>query len=190
MMEKKVLREKIQGRLKKMSRPEYEHQSYLIAQQLFNTADWQNASVIATTISRKPEVDTYQIIRKAWEEKKRVVVPKCYPKDKTMVFRELTAFNELESVYYGLLEPIEEKTAAVAKNEIELMIVPGLAFTRKGYRLGFGGGYYDRYLQDFQGKKISLLFKDIQLVEDLPVENHDLPVQAIIHEKGQMAIDG
>ena len=75
-----------------------------------------------------PEVDTFQIIRKAWDEGKRIVMPKCLPKDRKMDFRILDRFDQLESVYFGLLEPIESKTVRVDPEEIDLLIVPGIAF--------------------------------------------------------------
>jgi 5-formyltetrahydrofolate cyclo-ligase len=181
-MNKKEFRSLVLGELKKISKPEYEQLSLEIANQLYSSALWQNANTIGITISNYPEVDTYQIIRKAWEQNKRVVVPKCHPKEKQMSFHELKQFTQLESVYYGLLEPIETLTRKVDKVGIDLLIVPGLAFTKEGYRLGFGGGYYDRFLQDYEGNTVSLAFP-IQLKEKLPIEKHDIPVQKIITYK-------
>lgn len=179
MEDKRILRKRIQQQLSEITRPEYEHNSYEIAQRLFSEESWEQAEIIGVTISKVPEVDTYQIIRKAWQENKQIVIPKCYPEDKTMSFRTLKAFNQLESVFYGLLEPIEKQTKEVPKQNIDLLIVPGLAFTRDGYRLGFGGGYYDRFLQDYHGKALSLAF-NLQLVSELPIEQHDIPIKRII----------
>ncbi|UII54864.1 5-formyltetrahydrofolate cyclo-ligase [Cytobacillus spongiae] len=181
-MNKKILRNQMQERLNEISKPLYEHLSYEIARTLFETSEWKTAHTIAITVSKPPEVDTYQIIRKAWDEGKEIVVPKCYPNDKRMLFRKLTSFNELESVYFGLLEPIEKFTVEYAANEIDLMIVPGIAFSRSGFRLGFGGGYYDRYLENYDGITISLAFS-CQLVDELPIESHDQSVSKIITEK-------
>ncbi|TKC19911.1 5-formyltetrahydrofolate cyclo-ligase [Robertmurraya kyonggiensis] len=189
MKEKKQIRKQMQQHLADFTKPVYEHSSYQIAQRLFAESFWKEANTISITISRMPEVDTYQIIRRAWEEKKTVVVPKCYPADRTMVFRALMAFNELESVFYGLYEPIEEITVAVEKKDIDLMIVPGLAFTKRGERLGFGGGYYDRYLEGYGGKKIALAFQQ-QIVPSLPVERHDILLQNIITEEETLEING
>lgn len=179
MTEKRILRKQLQEELQTLPKQSYEHFSYTIAQSLFQTKEWQGATTIAITISKRPEVDTYQIIRKAWEEKRRIVIPKCDPKDKRMCFRTLTAFNQLESVFYGLLEPVEALTEAVPKEEIDLMIVPGLAYARNGYRLGFGGGYYDRYLSTYKGKTVSLAFHT-QIVPTIPIDQHDIPVAKII----------
>lgn len=167
----------------------YEDYSYQIAQRLFNDDDWKQASVIGITVSRFPEVDTYQIIRKAWEQNKTVTVPKCTREERQLTFRILRQFQELESVYFGLYEPIEDRTEAVSSNSIDLLIVPGLAYSYQGYRIGFGGGYYDRFLTSYDGKTISLAFS-LQMVNQLPVEPHDLPVSKIITNQEVITIGG
>lgn len=176
---KQELRESMKIQLKGMPFPLYEDSSYRIAQRLYQDDFWENARVIAITISKAPEVDTLQIIRKAWEQGKRVVVPKCEHKTRTMDFRELTRFSQLESVYFGLFEPIASETERVSPGEIDLVVVPGLAFSMEGYRLGFGGGYYDRFLADYQGRTLSLAFKN-QILANLPYEIHDIAVHKII----------
>ena len=93
--------------------------------------------LLGLTISKQPEVDTYQIIRKAWESGKQVVVPKCNLKKKGLLSVTLNEFSQLESVFYGLFEPIEELTTEVDDDKIDLMIVPGLAYTREGLPFGF-----------------------------------------------------
>ncbi len=187
MDEKNKLRKYIKDRLAELSLPQYEDMSYKVAQRLFQDEDWIKASTVAITISKAPEVDTFQIIRKGWEQGKRIVVPKCEPKSRGLDFRELERFSQLESVYYGLFEPIVSDTMAVSTDEIDLVVVPGLAFTQNGYRLGFGGGYYDRFLANYQGNTISLAFED-QIVEEIPVESHDIPVRKIISSEGVIAI--
>ncbi|MEC1522972.1 5-formyltetrahydrofolate cyclo-ligase [Neobacillus niacini] len=177
--EKNLIRKEMKGSLALLSKPNYEHYSYIIANTLYKDEDWQKANVIGITISKEPEVDTYQIIQKAWEEGKVVAAPKCNPKTKTLSFRKITEFSQLESVFYGLLEPIIEQTIEVKPEDIELLFVPGLAYTRQGYRLGFGGGYYDRYLTKYNEKTISLAF-NLQVIPQFPIEKHDIPVSKII----------
>jgi 5-formyltetrahydrofolate cyclo-ligase len=184
---KKNLRKSIKAKLSELSLPQYEDQSYKIAQQLFLTEDWIEAATVAVTVSKVPEVDTFQIIRKGWEQGKRMVVPKCEPNTRKLDFRELKHFSELESVFYGLFEPIVSETISVNPDDIDLVVVPGLAFSKNGYRLGFGGGYYDRFLANYQGKRISLAFKD-QIVSEIPVESHDIPVEKIITSGGVIII--
>lgn len=178
-MDKKQLRIKLKETLAALSKPHYEELSKKIASQLFQDEDWQKSTVIGITISKYPEVDTDRIIRKAWQEGKTVAVPKCYPKEKRMSFRSLSDFSQLESVFYGLLEPIEGKTNLLNSEDIDLIIVPGLGYTKEGYRIGFGGGYYDRYLKDYSGKTLSLAFQS-QIIPSFNTENHDIPVAKII----------
>ncbi|MDF2789161.1 MAG: hypothetical protein K0S80_2259 [Neobacillus sp.] len=179
MSEKKLIRKEMKESLALLTKPYYEHYSTKIANTLYNDEDWLNAKLIGITISKEPEVDTYQIIRKAWESGKEVVVPKCNPKDKTLTFRKITEFSQLESVFYGLLEPIIEQTMEVYPENIDLLFVPGLAYTSEGFRLGFGGGYYDRYLTSYYGKTLSLAFH-FQVIPQFPIEKHDIPVSKII----------
>ncbi|MFL6554767.1 MAG: 5-formyltetrahydrofolate cyclo-ligase, partial [Bacillus sp. (in: firmicutes)] len=173
MNNKESIRKEMKETLSSLSERLYEVNSYQIASRLYEDNDWKQAQVIGITISKKPEVDTYQIIERAWEMGKQVVVPKCEPKAKEMSFRIISDFSQLETVYYGLFEPIEAVTKEVSSASIDLIIVPGLAYTREGYRLGFGGGYYDRYLLNYSGKTLSLAFTD-QLVPKCHVENHDI----------------
>lgn len=179
MKNKQEVRKHVKGLLSNLSETLYEGYSDKIASRLFEDEDWFNAEVIGITVSRQPEVDTYPIIRKAWQQGKKVVVPKCNTKEKALTFRTLKDFSQLETVFYGLCEPIEDLTTQVEANQIDLMIVPGLAYTREGYRLGFGGGYYDRFLKNYTGKTISLAFSE-QIISQFPIEEHDIPVSKII----------
>ncbi|MDF2855534.1 MAG: hypothetical protein K0Q87_1385 [Neobacillus sp.] len=174
-----TIRKQMKEKLDELSKPLYEDYSYRISKALFEDIDWKQANVIGITVSKQPEVDTYQIIRKAWELGKQVVVPKCIPSKKQLTFRTLTEFSQLESVFFGLLEPNEALTAETSSKDIDLLIVPGLAYTTKGYRLGFGGGYYDRFLSDYTGKTLSLAFH-FQVIPQFTIEKHDLPVSKII----------
>ncbi|URM34111.1 5-formyltetrahydrofolate cyclo-ligase [Cytobacillus firmus] len=181
-IDKKVLRKQMQDRMKELSKPEYEQLSYQIATSLYSSPLWSQAKTIGITVSKVPEADTWQIIRRAWSEGKRVVVPKCIPQSKQMEFRELKSFMDLESVYYGLWEPNPEKTDEVSCEEIDTLIVPGLAYMKNGFRLGFGGGYYDRFLENYKGRTVSLAF-EMQVITRFQVENHDKPVEMIITDQ-------
>ncbi|WP_203361752.1 5-formyltetrahydrofolate cyclo-ligase [Bacillus sp. REN10] len=181
-MNKQLLRQQMKESLAKMTTLEYEQYSFQIAQQLFSLPLWQRAETIAVTVSRVPEVDTWSLITRGWEEGKKVVVPKCNPADRSMDYYQLTSFCELETVYSGLYEPDPLRTAYVEPKEIDVLLVPGLAFDQRGYRLGFGGGYFDRFLEHFQGPTLALLFSQ-QLLAEVPREAYDLPVQQLITER-------
>ena len=175
---KRKIREEMKRRLSSLSTIEHTRLSREIAQKVFALNEWKQAETIGITVAVHPEPETKFIIEQAWIKGKRVAVPKCIPSSKKLDFRYITSFSELETVYFGLQEPVTT-TEHATKEDISLLIVPGLAFTRKGYRLGFGGGYYDRFLSDYKGKLLSLAF-ELQLMEYLPIECHDIPVSKII----------
>lgn len=154
-----------------------------LRENLFSTTAWQKANTIGVTISLGAEWDTSHIIEKGWQLGKKICVPKCYPEEKKLVFYELESFEQLEIGFYNLKEPNVEKTKEVEKDEIELLIVPGVVFDKEGYRIGFGGGYYDRFLVDFSNKTISLAWSG-QVVASLPIEEHDIAVGHVITERG------
>ncbi|NIK13382.1 5-formyltetrahydrofolate cyclo-ligase [Alkalibacillus almallahensis] len=147
---------------------------------LYTTDMWKQAETIAITIPREQELDTHQIINKAWKEGKKVAIPKCYPKqDHDMKFFEYTNRLELENVYLDLYEPKTDEVRYIAPSQIDLLFVPGLLFDQQGYRIGYGGGYYDRYLPNFHQTTISLAMEE-QLVNSIPSDKLDQPVDYII----------
>ncbi|MFS0861558.1 5-formyltetrahydrofolate cyclo-ligase [Fredinandcohnia sp. 179-A 10B2 NHS] len=179
MKTKQELRKEMKQTLLSIHSDTFASWSETITKHVIHLPEWQNAQTIGVTISGDYEVNTEGLIKHAWENNKRVVVPKCHPKTKDMTFREIKSFEQLEVVYFGLKEPIEEQTTSVDQSQIDLVIVPGLYFTKRGYRLGHGGGYYDRYLSSYNGQTISLAFP-MQIVESLPIEEFDVPVQKLV----------
>lgn len=161
-----------------MDRDEHKRLSLKIVNQLIQTAEFHHAKTIGLTLSQFPEVDTRPLIEAAWQAGKRVTVPKCIKETRDMNFRLITSYTQLETVYMNLLEPIVAETATIEKETIDLQIVPGVVFSNEGYRIGFGGGYYDRYLTDYKGHKLSLAF-DCQINGTVPVESHDIPIHKI-----------
>lgn len=180
-MDKSTSRKEMLAKLKAMPEGVHREKIEKIIQRLAEDPIFVNAATIGMTISAFPEVDTSQLIDYCWSVGKKVAVPKCIPSTRGMDFYILTDYSELENVYMKLLEPRIDKSRYVSPNEIDLMIVPGVVFSKSGYRIGFGGGYYDRYLSAYNGDTVSLVF-EIQMVESMPVENHDIPVQQLITE--------
>ncbi|WP_137597393.1 5-formyltetrahydrofolate cyclo-ligase [Paucilactobacillus kaifaensis] len=150
---KKEARKQIIGALANVDPEKKREATASLYQQLFDSAEWLNANVIATTISQSIEVDTKPIIRRAQAENKRVCIPRTLA-DWQMEFVELNEQTELIKTKHNLFEPANGNVISSA--EIDLMIVPGVAYTADNFRLGFGGGYYDRYLAGYSGLTISL----------------------------------
>lgn len=187
--EKLRLRKQIIEHMNSLSKERYTTLSEQIAFSLYEQKEWAEAKTIGITLSMENEVNTYPIIEKAWKEGKRVVVPKCNKETRTMSFRQISNFDQLETVYMNLREPIPALTEEVNADEIDLQIVPGVAYTERGERIGYGGGYYDRYLVHYKEKTLSLAYS-FQMVEHIPVEPFDKNVEKIITEKGTMVKNG
>ncbi|API90542.1 MULTISPECIES: 5-formyltetrahydrofolate cyclo-ligase [Virgibacillus] len=151
--------------------------------QLVTSSIWKNADTIGITISKGFEWDTNKLIKQAWEQGKTVCAPKCVPATKTMDFYAFHTYDQLEVVYYRLLEPDPSKTVYIPPANIDLLVVPGIVFDQKGYRIGFGGGYYDRFLVGFPNFTVSILHSS-QLIESIPKNVFDIPVQHLITEAG------
>lgn len=181
-MNKKEIRKAMIHRLNEMDLTEHQKKSEQIMKNVMAEEVYQNAKVIGITLSRFPEVDTRPLIQAAWKDGKKVAVPKCIRETRAMDFRILTSFDELETVYMDLLEPIVEKTESVNPEQIDLQIVPGVVFSKKGYRIGFGGGYYDRYMANYSGASLAVAF-NCQTGQEIPVEKHDIAVQMMITEQ-------
>jgi 5-formyltetrahydrofolate cyclo-ligase len=183
LMDKKEWRATILAHLNSLSEQEKQLKSKAIYDHLLYHRAWENSQLIGVTISTAKEINTKPIIEKAWEQKKQVAVPKCLPQTKQLDFRELSTFTQLESVYFGLEEPIVAQTSPVQPEHMMLLIVPGLCFDSRGYRIGFGGGYYDRFLANYKGIKVALAYEE-QLIEKVPEQGHDIPVDFLITPRG------
>lgn len=133
---------------------EKEQDELILYQKLFMTTEWKNAQNIGITISQAEEIDTKPIILKALLEKKEVYIPKTLPKRK-MVFVHLKSEINIKRNNMGILEPVEPYET-IEKKMLELLIIPGVAYSKSGDRIGYGGGFYDRYLFNFSGDVIAL----------------------------------
>ena len=182
-MDKSRLRQSVIAEIKSFSENERHTYEEKIRDRLISSNLWRNAKTIGITIANGFEWDTAEIIKIAWKQGKRVCAPKCLPKYKEMHFYQIESFEQLEVVYYNLLEPKPTETIKIDKDMIDLLIVPGVVFNNEGYRIGFGGGYYDRFLPDFKNETVSILHSK-QLVKDLPIEKHDIAVKHLLTEEG------
>lgn len=180
-MEKSTLRKITLQVLNNLDLLEHQQKSDKIHKKLLVEESIKKAQVIGITLSSFPEVDTWGLIEELWKRGKRVVVPKCEPLTRGMTFYEIESFGQLEVVYMKLNEPIPNVTKKIEALLIGVLIVPGIVFNKKGYRIGFGGGYYDRFLSGYDGITIALAFNN-QIVEEVPVERYDLPVDYILTE--------
>lgn len=181
-MDKDLIRHKVLHQLKQLNREERSKIESQLLNKLTNMNEWSKAKSIAITMSMGAEWKTQPIIEKAWAEGKRVAIPKSIHDTKELHYYIITSFTQVETGYYGIEEPDPNQASRVFKDDFDLVIVPGVAFMKNGYRIGFGGGYYDRFLSDYRGPTVSLV-DDLQLVERFPVEAYDVPVDKLVMPK-------
>ena len=119
--------------------------------------EYQRCSTIFIYVSTPIEVDTRKIIEMAWADNKRVAVPRCIPETRQMTFHYITSFDDLSPGTFSVLEPSPE--APLADNyDKSIMLVPALIIDKYGYRLGYGKGYYDRYISKYSGLTVGLCY--------------------------------
>ena len=149
-----------------------------IYEHLAGSKTFKNAKTIFVYVSIGSEVSTDKIIKKALEDGKQVAVPLCDTQNKTMYAVVIKDTSELLCGSYGIPEP-PATNEILDKKCIDLAIVPALAFDRHKMRLGYGGGYYDKFLKSFDGYSIGLAFSSC-IAEKLPCEEFDIPVCEVI----------
>lgn len=178
-MDKSAIRKSILNNLKNLSTEYVKNSEEIIYIKLFSNEIFNKSKCIALTIPFGTEINTYPIIEYLLKNNKIVCSPVCIKETREMIFYRFDKIDDLVEGYYGIKTPPEIKENIVDKNSIDLIIVPGVGFDKDNYRIGFGGGYYDRYLQDFNGSTISLALKE-QIIEKVPTNQFDLPVQIVI----------
>lgn len=180
-MNKKDIRVKKMSSLKELSPLKKKQAEEKLYSHIFASHYWKEAETIALTISQGFEIDTSPIIEEAAQLGKRIVLPRA-KKNRVMDFVHYTPETPMETSSFGLIEPAPHLNP-VNKNDIDLLVVPGLAFSKDGYRIGVGGGYYDRFLEKFHGKKIALVLEEHKISSWNP-ESFDVPMDALITEAG------
>ncbi len=167
--------------------PEWElnRKSVFIGESLFNLREFSKAGTVMFYNSKASEVRTQDMVRRALDMGKRVVVPVMDTLEYRLFLSELRDFDtELCIGTFQVPEPRDECIRPVSPEEVDIFILPGVAFDRRGSRLGFGGGYFDKLLK--QTKRgalfLGLAFQE-QMVEEIPQAPHDIPVHMVITEK-------
>lgn len=179
---KRSLRKKMIAWRSSLTAAEALEKSQKIAARIKTIREYQNAKTILFYVSAKPnEVDTHPLIREALSGSIKVLVPATDFDRNELIISEIKDMQELVPARYGLLEPRRDSLVPTDPGEAEVIIVPGVAFDRQCRRIGFGGGYYDRLLADSEAITIALSYEG-QMVERVPVDDNDIPVDMIVTE--------
>ena len=178
---KAELRKKILQEMKALSQEQKQAIDQALTERLLQHPFYQEAKVIATYLSFPHEFQTQELIDQALRDGKKVLIPKTYPKGlmKFVVYDP----QQLVKTSFGLLEP-QGDLEVVDASQIDLIHVPGLVFRTKGYRIGYGEGYYDRYLEHFSGHTLSTIY--LCQIQDFIPEKHDIPVQEVLIDEGNL----
>lgn len=175
-MDKTLLRREIREKKRAMSEEEIVSRSTRLGELFLASEAYQTAKTIYGYLPYNQEVRTIPMLEQALRDGKRVAVPKVY--GETMKFIYLEDLSLVEKGYAGIPEPVSD--GPVADDETALVLMPGLAFTKNGDRMGYGGGFYDKFLAAEPNHPTLALCYAFQIVETLPTEEYDIPVNCVL----------
>ena len=153
---------------------------------ILSSATYRYADTILMYYAKDDEVDINPVAWAAVAAGKKVAFPKTNPEDRSMVFRFVTSEDDLAEGAFGLREPKEGLPSFTVTGELQqsvICIIPAVVYDKKGFRIGYGGGYYDRYLSSFKGTKVGVEYYDY-IIGNVPHGRFDLAVDVLISEKG------
>src|SRR5688572_9714743 len=182
---KAVIRRQLRETLAAMADADRHAKSMAACRHIVGTPEFDAARVVMLYLSTPTEVDTASLALKCWQQNKSVVVPKVSWDQRRMLPVEISSLKDQMTTTggAGVREPVSGKP--IPLDLIDLVVVPGLGFTPKGYRIGRGMGFYDRFLAqpEFVGVSCGLAF-EAQVVAEIPVLDHDMPLSMLVTDRG------
>ena len=175
-MDKQMLRKAIREQKRAMTEEEIVRKSEKLAELFLSSEAYKQASTIYGYLPYNQEVRTTAMLQQALDDGKRVAVPKCYANEMRFIYLE--DLSQVEKGYCNIPEPILD--GPIADDPKALVLMPGLAFTKEGLRMGYGGGFYDKFLAAEPDHPTLALCYDFQMVEFIPTEEYDIPVDHVI----------
>ena len=175
-MNKQQLRQAIRQRKRAMTQEEIEDRSRSLCEKFLKSDDYRCCTCLYGYLPYNQEVRTWPILHQALADGKKVAVPKVYGDE--MKFIYLTDLTQVAAGYAGIPEPIADDP--VAEQQDALVLMPGLAFDPQGHRIGYGGGFYDKFLSREPGHPTVALCYEFQMVDHLETEQFDIPVDTVI----------
>ncbi|MFC1490146.1 5-formyltetrahydrofolate cyclo-ligase [Candidatus Latescibacterota bacterium] len=186
--EKNIIRSRIKKMRSEISIGTFRNHSHSIINTCIGLEEWQYAKTVHIYVSGiNNEVETLGLIYMMFDSGKIVVVPKCNIELRKTVNIRISSFDELSLSEYGIMEPEYKSENEIQPENIDIVLVPLLAFDRNGGRVGFGGGYYDELLSKCNCVKVGLAYS-FQEIDEVPVEPHDVPLDIIVTEKETIRI--
>jgi 5-formyltetrahydrofolate cyclo-ligase len=175
-MDKKTLRKQIREQKQAMTPEQIESASDKLVQMFLETELYAQAKTIYGYLPYNQEVRTELILEQALADGKRVAVPKVYGDG--MKFIYLSDLKQVAPGYAGIPEPVAD--GPLGDDPTALVLMPGMAFDKEGHRIGYGGGFYDKFLATEPGHPTIALCYEFQMVEQLPTEEFDIPVDCVL----------
>ena len=184
MLGKKELRKRMLDMRSGIKGPLRARKSEQIVKAFLQSASYQKASYLFSYIPFGDEPDIRMILSTALQDGKKVAVPKTFTDRKVMIPYLFTGWEDLVPGVYGILEPDPERTEMADPEKIDLIVMPGVAFDRQGGRLGYGGGYYDRFLAGLPKRPLMMApcFSE-QVLDEVPMEKHDFRVDGLVTDQ-------
>lgn len=179
--EKQRLRTVIRAEEKNLGAKYKASSSAAICAHIIAMPEYQNAETVFCFVGRSHEIDTAPLLADALAAGKRLCVPLCVDKG-IMELRQITDLSQLVCGSYGIQEPPSD-APAISVDDVDLSIIPCLTCDHGGRRLGFGGGYYDRFLSVYRAAAV-MVCRERLIREELPVEPHDMPIPWVVTENG------
>ena len=175
-MDKKELRAMIRAKKRAMTEEEICSRSAALGKAFADSALYKEAKTIYGYLPYNQEVRTVPMLERAIRDGKRVAVPKVYGDE--MRFLYIEDMTQVDAGYAGIPEPVADEP--VAQDETALVLMPGLAFDPQGHRIGYGGGFYDRFLEKEPNHPTLALCYEFQIFPKLETEEHDIPVDCVL----------
>lgn len=185
MEEKKLLRKQVLSQRDSLSWEQVEQYSRAIAEHLFALQEYKAAKTVMYFLNFGKEVMTLNMVPQTLAHGKRVVAPKTVQQERRMILSEIFDVDEdLAPGLWNIPEPKLEKLRPLEPEEIDFVVVPGVAFDQQGNRLGYGGGYYDRFFTQLRADVplVAITF-EVQVLAEIPVATWDRQVNLLITEK-------
>ena len=176
---KEEIRDQVKSRRRSLSEDEVAQFSQVIQNKALELPLLKHASIVGCYLSTPREVQTSLLIETLWSRRQRVCVPAYAPEEAGYQWCWYTSTTDLEAGLHGIPQPIDP--VWLGDHSPEAILVPGLAYDTEGHRLGHGGGFFDRLLTTSASTVIGLSF-DTQLVQEVPIEDHDVHMDAILTE--------